>query len=185
MVNALSSSYQCPSIGFRQMVPPLPTSGSHSAAFRARLVDPFSEKACLLCGIGTSLCATVLHLRSHSASPSSTPVLHYYCWLSLLCPGLLPSLYIIPPARRNVVVAPGRILAISSLVLPMLLLLLLGVVMPRVDAFVRQPSFVLLDIVHDGSKVCATPTGAPGAVAVKVNLSPQSHSTMMCSGYQS
>src|SRR5215217_2573236 len=80
MVNALSSSYQCPSIGFRQMVPPLPTSGSHPAAFRARLVDPFSEKACLLCGIGTSLCATVLHLRSHSARPSSTPVLHY-CWL--------------------------------------------------------------------------------------------------------
>src|SRR5215217_1176905 len=65
MVNALSSSYQCPSIGFRQMVPPLPTSGSHPAAFRARLVDPFSEKACLLCGIGTSLCATVFHLRSH------------------------------------------------------------------------------------------------------------------------
>src|SRR5215217_1781029 len=144
MVNALSSSYQCPSIGFRQMVPPLPTSGSHPAAFRVRLVDPFSEnseKPCLLCGIGTSLCATVLHLRSHSARPSSTPVLHY-CWLSLLCPGLLPSLYIIPQARRNVVVAPGRILSISSLVLAMLLLLLLGVVLPRVDAFVRQPSFV-------------------------------------------
>src|SRR5215211_249593 len=115
MVNALSSSYQCPSIGFRQMVPPLPTSGSHSAAFRARLVDPFSEKACLLCRIGTLFSATVLHLRSHSARPSSTPMLHY-CWLSLLCPGLLPSLYIIPPARRNVVVAPGRALRISGLV---------------------------------------------------------------------
>src|SRR5215208_5097064 len=99
------------------MVPPLPTSGSHPAAFRARLVDPFSEKACLLCGIGTSLCATVLHLRSHSASPSSTPVLHY-CLLSLLCPGLLPSLYIIPPALRNVVGAPGRVFPrISGLVL--------------------------------------------------------------------
>jgi hypothetical protein len=81
----------------------------------------------------------------------------------LCCSGLLPSLYVIPQARRNVVVAPGRILSISSLVLAMLLLLLLGVVMPRVDAFVRQPSFVLLDVVDDGSKVCATPTGAPGA----------------------
>src|SRR5215218_9512199 len=81
----------------------------------------------------------------------------------LCCSGLLPSLYVIPQARRNVVVAPGRILSISSLVLAMLLLLLLGVVMPRVDAFVRQPTFVLLDVVHDGSKVCATPTGAPGA----------------------
>src|SRR5215208_5939817 len=81
----------------------------------------------------------------------------------LCCSGLLPSLYVIPQARRNVVVAPRRILSISSLVLAMLLLLLLGVVMPRVDAFVRQPSFVLLDVVDDGSKVCATPTGAPGA----------------------
>ena len=79
-----------------------------------------------------------------------------------LCSGLIPSLFIISQARRNVVVAPGRILAINGLVLPMLLLLLLGVVMPRVDAFVRQPTFVLLDVVHDGSKVCATPTGAPG-----------------------
>src|SRR5215208_3625542 len=98
------------------MVPPLATSGSQPPASRARLVDPFSEKACLFCGIGALLVATVLHLRSHSARPSSTPVLHY-CWLSLLCPGLLPSLYIISQARRNVVVAPGRVfLSMSGLV---------------------------------------------------------------------
>src|SRR5829696_4025412 len=79
-----------------------------------------------------------------------------------LCSGLIPSLFIISQARRNVVVAPGRILAINGFVLPMLLLLLLGVVLPRVDAFVRHPSFLLLDVVDDGSKVCATPTGAYG-----------------------
>src|SRR5215211_6675538 len=79
-----------------------------------------------------------------------------------LCSGLIPSLFIISQARRNVVVAPGRILRINGLVLSMLLLLLLGVVMPRVDAFVQQPSFLLLDVVDDGSKVCATLTGAHG-----------------------
>src|SRR5215203_2239510 len=79
-----------------------------------------------------------------------------------LCSGLIPSLFIISQARRNVVVAPGRIIAINGFVLPMLLLLLLGVVLPRVDAFVRHPSFLLLDVVDDGSKVCATPTGAYG-----------------------
>ena len=45
----------------------------------------------------------------------------------------------------------------------MLFLLLLGVVMPRVDAFVRQPSFLLLAVVDDGTKVCATLTSGRGA----------------------
>src|SRR5215217_3977882 len=36
--------------------------------------------------------------------------------LELLCSGLLPSLFIIPQARRNFVVAPRRALRISSLV---------------------------------------------------------------------
>ena len=30
--------------------------------------------------------------------------------------------------------------------------------MPGVDAFVRQPTFVLLDLADDGAVVCATPT---------------------------
>ena len=76
----------------------------------------------------------------------------------MLCSGLLPSFYVIPPARRNVVVAPGRILAISSLVLPMLFLLLLGVVMPGVNALIRQPTFSLLDVADEGAVVCAAST---------------------------
>jgi hypothetical protein len=45
----------------------------------------------------------------------------------------------------------------------MLFLLLSGVVVPGVDAFVRQPSFVLLDVADDAAVVCAAPTSSRGA----------------------
>ena len=77
--------------------------------------------------------------------------------------GLLPSLFSISQARCNVVVAPGRILSISSLVLMVLFLLFLGVVVPGVDAFVRQTTFVLLDLADEGAGVAATPTSRRGA----------------------
>ena len=51
-----------------------------------------------------------------------------------------------------------------------LVLLFLDVVMPGVDAFVRQTSFVLLDLADEGAVVAATPTtsarGAGGGQGV-------------------
>ena len=40
----------------------------------------------------------------------------------------------------------------------MLFLLLLGVVMPGVDACVRQPTFSLLDVTDEGAVICVAPT---------------------------
>ena len=45
----------------------------------------------------------------------------------------------------------------------MLVLLFLGIVMPGVDVFVRQTSFVLLDLADECAVVGATPTSARGA----------------------
>jgi len=59
MATALSSSYQCTSLGLRQIVPPLPTSASHPAAFNLRLVAPLSEKSCFLT-LGGLLAVTTL-----------------------------------------------------------------------------------------------------------------------------
>ncbi len=81
----------------------------------------------------------------------------------MLSPSFLPSLFSIPQARRNVVVAPGRILSISSLVLVVLFLLFLGVVMPGVDAFVRQTTFVLLDLADEAAMVAAAASSGRGA----------------------
>src|SRR5215213_7461396 len=75
MVNALSSSYQCPSIGFRQMVPPLPTSGSHPAAFRARLVDPLVKKLAFY--VGSELHFAPLSCTSALILPVLAP--HWCC----------------------------------------------------------------------------------------------------------
>ncbi len=66
-------------------------------------------------------------------------------------------------ARRNVVVAPGRVLRIGGLVVQALVRLALSIMMPGVDDFVRQQIFVLLDSADDGTKVCATPTSGRGA----------------------
>jgi hypothetical protein len=76
MANALRSSYQCASTGFRQMVPPLPTSASHLAAFRSRLVAPFADKACLLFGLGPLSSATVNRLLTSFGQGWSAPLLH-------------------------------------------------------------------------------------------------------------
>jgi len=61
MANALSSSYQCASIGFRQMVPPLPTSDSHPAASSSRFTSPSTDKDGLF-GLETPISANVVHL---------------------------------------------------------------------------------------------------------------------------
>ena len=61
MANALSSSYQCASIGFRQIVPPLPTSDSHPAASSSRFTAPSTNKDGLF-GLGTAVSANVVHL---------------------------------------------------------------------------------------------------------------------------
>ena len=57
--------------------------------------------------------------------------------MEVLRRGFLLSLFIIPQACRNVVVAPGRILRISGLISQVLLRLLLGIVMPGVLDFLR------------------------------------------------
>jgi hypothetical protein len=76
IANALRSSYQCASIGFRQMVPPLPTSASHPAAFRSRLAAPFADIACLLFGLGTSNSATDYRLLTGFGQGWSAPLFH-------------------------------------------------------------------------------------------------------------
>jgi hypothetical protein len=65
----------------------------------------------------------------------------------LLRSGLLPSLFILH-ARRNLVVAPGRALRISSLVSLVLILLAMEIVVPRVDILVAQMLFSVVDIVY-------------------------------------
>ena len=64
IARALSSSYQHASVGFCQMVPPLPTSGFHPLAFSSRLAAPMSDKARFLLAGFTSIAVNASHLPS-------------------------------------------------------------------------------------------------------------------------
>ena len=59
---------------------------------------------------------------------------------------------------RNIVVAPGRALRVSGLVLQPLVSPRLGIVEPGVGEFVRQTAFSLLDVVDEATKVGAAAT---------------------------
>ena len=61
IANALASSYQCGPIGFRQMVPPLPTLDSHPAASSSRFTAPLLTRMAYF-GLGTPIFANVVHL---------------------------------------------------------------------------------------------------------------------------
>jgi hypothetical protein len=71
-------------------------------------------------------------------------------------------LFAIRTTRRNIVVAPGGVLGISSLVFHMLLCLLLSVVAPGVGDLIPQPAFSLLYVPDDSAVVGAAPTGEYG-----------------------
>ena len=74
MANALSSSYRCASIGFRQMVPPLPTFGSHPSDFSSCFTASSTDEACLFV-VGAPIAANVFHLLIRSERDSSAPPL--------------------------------------------------------------------------------------------------------------
>ena len=71
-------------------------------------------------------------------------------------------LFAIRTTRRNIVVAPGGVLGISSIVFHMLLCLLLSVVAPGVGDLIPQPAFSLLYVPDDSAVVGAAPTGEYG-----------------------
>ena len=84
----------------------------------------------------------------------------------LLSPGLLPPLFIITyKARRDVVVASGGSLRVSSFVSLVLGYLIFPLVAPGVGNCMSQLSFSLLKVVYKGTVVCAAPTGGGGAVS--------------------
>jgi hypothetical protein len=74
-------------------------------------------------------------------------------------------LFAIRTTRRNIVVAPGGALRISSVVFQVLLCLLLSVVAPGVSELIPQPAFSLLYAPDDGAVVGAAPTGEYGSGA--------------------
>jgi hypothetical protein len=68
--------------------------------------------------------------------------------MTLPCPSLLPSLFvIIHEARRNVVLAPGRILGAGGLVSEVLVRPASMIVEPRAFILVPQPLFSERDVV--------------------------------------
>ena len=73
-------------------------------------------------------------------------------------------LFAIRTTRRNIVVAPGGVLGISSIVFHMLLCLLLSVVAPGVGDLIPQPAFSLLYVPDDGAVIGAAPTGEYGFI---------------------